>query len=66
MIFEVRIIFFLKNVQNFRATNIKTQKCCLSPILATTMKIPKMAKIVYGQMSAPRDLPEKTPPPGKN
>ena len=27
------------------------------------MKIPKMTKIVYRQMLAPRDLPIKSPPP---
>ena len=31
------------------------------PILAITMKIPKMAKVVYRQMPAPRDLPPKIP-----
>ena len=29
------------------------------------MKIPKMAKIVYRQRPIPRDLPQKSPPPGK-
>ena len=29
------------------------------------MKIPKMAKIVYRQMPAPRELPQQIPAPGQ-
>ena len=38
-----------------------TPKCCLSPVLAIIMKIPKMAKIVCRQMPVPRDLPKQIP-----
>ena len=34
-------------------------KCCQSPILAIIMKIPKMAKIIYRQMLARRELPQQ-------
>ena len=40
-----------------------TLKCCLPPILAIIMKIPKMAEIVKRQMPAPRDIPQKIPAP---
>ena len=49
---------------NFRATN-KPPKCCQSPILAITMKIAKMGKIVYRQMPTPRELPQQIPTPGQ-
>ena len=38
------------------------RKCFQSPILAITMKIPKLAKIVYGKMPAPRELLQQIPP----
>ena len=38
-----------------------TPKCCQSPILTIIMKIPKVAKIVYRQMPAPRELPQQIP-----
>ena len=38
-----------------------SQKCCQSPIPAIIMRIPKMAKIVFRQMPAPRDLPQSIP-----
>ena len=40
-------------------------KCCQSPILAIMLKIPKMVKIVYGQMPAPRELPQQIRPRAK-
>ena len=40
--------------------------CCQSPVLAIIMEIPKMAKIVYRQMPAPRELSKQIPPSGKS
>ena len=59
------ILIFLALVQSkFEYFSLKMYKiseqppkCCQSPILAIIMKILKVAKIVYRQMSTPRDLP---------
>ena len=54
-----RSIFDQKNHFNFQLWfNLR---CCQSPILAIIMKIPKMAKIVYRQRPAPRDLLQQIP-----
>ena len=38
-------------------------KVCQSPVLAIIMEISKMAKIVYRQMPAPRELFQQIPAP---
>ena len=69
--FNLRLKNFLLKHKNFRATN-KPQRVVshqTAPVLAINgiiMEIPKMAKIDYRQMPAPRELSQQIPAPWTN